>query len=372
MVSAEKIKGKLKIPKISGLYKFVKKASETAGLPPGTVVHVGEKKSVKTRITLFDYDKSAYLEKELSSIEDCFPFKDKTSVTWINIDGIEQIEIIQKIDTHFGIHPLVLEDIVNTSQRPKMDDYEDYIFMVFKMLDYRHEAGIISEQISLILGANYVISFQETEGDIFDTIRDRIRTGKGRVRVMGPDYLAYALLDAVVDHYFEILEGLGEKIEKLEEKVSDSSGPEVTQDIISLKRDMIYLRKQVWPLREMISGLQRVVNSKLIKKTTSIYLRDVYDHTIQVVDTIESFRDMISGLHDVYLSTISNKMNEVMKVLTVIATVFIPMTFIAGVYGMNFKYMPELEWENGYYIVLAAMATLGLGMLLYFKKQRWF
>ena len=351
--------------------KHFKKRSEKGGLPPGTLVYVGEKKVEKVIITVFNYDSEQYEEKELKSIEECFPYKDRPNVTWINIVGIHQAEIMEKIANHFGIHSLVMEDILNTGQRPKMDDLEDYVYVVLKMLNYNEEDDEIdAEQISIILGQNLVISFQEKERDVFEPIRERIRKNKGRIRKKGADYLAYALLDSVVDNYFTILEKIGERIEFLEEELVENPSTQTLQEIHRLKREMIFLRKSIWPLREVISGLERG-ESSLIKETTVIYLRDVYDHTIQVIDTVETFRDMLSGILDVYLSSISNKMNEVMKVLTIIATIFIPLTFLAGVYGMNFRYMPELEWRWGYFAVLFLMAVVGIGMVIYVRKKKW-
>ena len=351
--------------------RILKKRSEKGGLPPGALVYVGEKKVEKVIITVFDYDRERYEEKELKSIEECFPYKDRPTVTWINIVGIHQVERMEKIGNHFGIHPLIMEDILNTGQRPKMDDLDDYVFVVLKMLNYNEgDDEIDAEQISIILGQNFVISFQEREGDVFEPVRERIRKNKGRIRKKGADYLAYTLLDSVVDNYFTILEKIGERIELLEEELVENPSTQTLQEIHSLKSGMIFLRKSVWPLREVISGLARG-ESSLIKETTVIYLRDVYDHTIQVIDTVETFRDMISGMLDVYLSSISNKMNEVMKVLTIIATIFIPLTFLAGVYGMNFRYMPELEWHGGYFAVLFLMVIIGLGLLIYFRKKKW-
>lgn len=351
--------------------KPIKKRSKKSGLPPGTLVHIGEKRTEKVKITIIDYDKEHFEEKKVKNIEECFPFKDKPTITWINIDGIHDLEIVKKIGKHFGLHPLLREDIVNTDQRPKVEDFGNYIFIVLKMLEYdSKKSEIKSEQLSLILGENFVISFQETEGDIFNPIRDRIRNAKGRIRKMGPDFLAYALIDTVVDNYFIILEKIGEKIEDIEEELVTNSKPQTSQTIHKLKGEMIFLRKSVWPLRELINGLQRS-ESPLIKESTDIYFRDVYDHTIQIIDTIETFRDMASGMIDIYLSSISNRMNEVMKVLTIIATIFIPLTFIAGVYGMNFKYMPELHWYLGYPFALLLMLLITMFMLLYFKKKKW-
>lgn len=350
--------------------KFIKKLSRKAGLPPGSLVHIG-KKTDKVRISIIDYDKTQFNEKTVKKVEECFPFKKKPTVTWINIDGVHDTEVIEKIGKHFGIHPLVLEDIVNTGQRPKVENLDDYIFIVLKMLDYDEKGmEIKSEQVSLILGSNFVISFQEREGDVFDPIRKRVRNGKGRVRKMGTDYLTYALMDTVIDNYFLILERLGESLESLEEKLITNPEPETLQTIHKMKRETIFLRKSVWPLREVISGLERS-ESSLIKKVTKIYIRDVYDHTIQVIDTVETFRDLVSGMLDTYLSSVSNKMNEVMKVLTIIATIFIPLTFIAGIYGMNFEYMPELGWVWGYFSVWFIMVVIALSMVFYFKRKMW-
>jgi magnesium transporter len=352
--------------------RFIKKASKKVGLPPGTLIHVGEKRAEQVRISIIDYDETQFQEKEAKTVEECFPFKDKPTVTWINIDGLHDVEIIEKIGKHFGLHSLLLEDILHTEQRPKMEDFEDYLFIVLKMLYYDQEEHEIiqAEQVSLILGANFVLSFQEREGDVFNVIRDRIRTGKGRIRKAGADYLAYSLVDAIVDNYFIILERLGEKIESIEEELVTNPTPETLQTIHHLKREMIFLRKSVWPLREVINVLERG-ESALIQESTGIYLRDLYDHTIQVIDSIETFRDMVSGMLDIYLSSISNKMNEVMKVLTIIATVFIPLTFIAGIYGMNFEYMPELGWRWGYPVVWLVIVAVIITMVFYFRKKKW-
>jgi magnesium transporter len=353
--------------------KIVKKAGaqEKMGLPPGTLVHIGERKTEEVKITIIDYDEKDVQEKEAKKVEECFSFKEKPTVTWVNIDGLQEVQTIEKIGVHFGIHPLVLEDILHTGQRPKAEDLGDYLFIVLKMF-YQDERGdeMLGEQVSLLLGSNYVISFQEREGDVFSPIRARIRNSKGRIRKAGTDYLAYALIDAIVDNYFVILEELGEKIESLEEELVTNPTPETLQAIHTLKTNLVFLRKSVWPLREVINNLERG-ESPLIKDPTGIYLRDVYDHTIQVIDTIESYRDMVSGMLDIYLSSVSNRMNEVMKVLTIIATIFIPLTFITGIYGMNFKYMPDLEWHWGYFGILIVMVVIVGFMGLYFKRKRW-
>jgi magnesium transporter len=292
-------------------------------------------------------------------------------VTWINIDGVHDVEVIEKIGRHFDIHPLVLEDILHTGQRPKMENFESYLFIVIRMLYYddeKHETT--SEQVSLLVGKNFVISFQEMVGDVFDNVRDRIRGGKARIVKEGADYLAYSLLDTIVDSYFSILEKTGDRIEILEEKLISDPSPETLSIIQKIKREMIFLRRSVWPLREVISSLERD-ESEIIHESTHVYLRDVYDHTIQVIDTVEALRDMIAGMLDIYLSSVSNRMNEVMKVLTIIATIFIPLTFIAGVYGMNFEFMPELKMRWSYPVVWMVMGVVGILMLGYFKRKRW-
>jgi magnesium transporter len=281
------------------------------------------------------------------------------------------MEVIEKIGHCFSIHPLTLEDLLNTEQRPKMVDMETYLYLSLKMLSMRKESFEIKvEHVSLIVGPNYLISFQEDVGDVFDPVRERIRREGGRTRKLGPDYLAYALIDDIVDNYFIVMEKIEERVEDLEEELVVSATRESVWKINRLKKDMIFLRKAVWPLREVITGLERV-ESPLIRESTHIYLRDVYDHTIQVIDTLETLRDMVSGMLDIYLSSLSYKMNEIMKVLTLIATIFIPLTFVAGVYGMNFQYMPELTWEYGYFAVWGVMIVMVVLMLFYFRKRQW-
>lgn len=355
----------------TGQNRYLKKRSTKTGLPPGALVHIGEKKAEKVRINILDYDENQFEEKEARTIEECFPFKDKPTITWINIDGLHQVDIIEKIGKNFDLHPLLLEDILNTEQRPKIEDFETCIYIVLKMLLYDEKTNEInSEQVSIILGQNFVISFQEKEVDVFNPLREIIRTGKGRIRKMGADYLAYSLIDAIVDGYFLILEKLGENIEDVEEIMMSNPSPVTLKDIHKLKRRMISLRKSVWPLREVVSALERS-ESSLIHDQTRIYLKDVYDHTIQVIDSVETNRDVLSGMLDVYLSSISNKMNEIMKVLTIIATIFIPLTFIVGVYGMNFEFMPELKWYWGYPAIWSVMLIIGISMMLYFRKKKW-
>ncbi len=353
------------------MLKFTKKTSQKAGTAPGTLVHIGDKKLDKARITVIDFDSDQLKEQRLDSIDEALRLKDLPTTTWLNIDGLHDIEIIEAIGEHFNLHPLVLEDILNTGQRSKVDDYGDYAYIVLKMLHMDEKKNEIrSEQISLVLGKHFLISFQEVEGDVFESVRERIRKGRGRIRNSGCSYLAYALIDAIVDHYFIILETMGATIESLEEDLLAEPTSETMETIHDLKRELIYVRKQVWPIREVINALIKG-EVPLIHEQTVIFFRDVYDHTIQVIDTIESYRDVLSGMLDLYLSTISNRMNEVMKVLTIIATIFIPITFVAGIYGMNFKYMPELDWKWGYVAVWGLISVIALIMVVYFKRKKW-
>jgi magnesium transporter len=351
--------------------ELMKKRSRKAGLPPGTLIHIGERKTEEVKITIMDYDETQLQEKEAKTFDECFPYKGRPTVTWINVDGIHQIETLEKLGECFELHPLTLEDVLNTDQRPKMEDFGDYMYIVLKMFSYNDKNNeILIEQVSFILGSNFVLSFQENVGDVFDPIRERIRNGKGRIRKIGADYLLYSLLDAIIDNYFIILEKIGEQIEFIEERLIINPASKTLNIIHKLKRDMLFLRRSVWPLREVISGMERGEFS-LIKGTTKIYLRDVYDHNIQIIDTIETLREMLSGMLDIYLTSISNRLNAVMKVLTIIATIFMPLTFLAGIYGMNFKYMPELEWKWGYFLILLVMFAIGISMLFYFKKKKW-
>ncbi len=351
--------------------KLSRKRSKKSGLPAETLVYTGEKKDEKIEIHVIDYDEPNFIEQELTEVEACIPYKSKPTVTWINVDGVHNVTMLEKLGDCFGLHRLVMEDIMNTDQRPKMEDYGEYLYIVFKMLSSGGGGEIVTEQISLILGANYVISFQEgIEGDVFNLIRERIRNSKGRIRKMGADYLAYSLLDAVVDNYFVVLEKCGDKIESIETELIGTPTQTTVQRIYQLKREMIFLHNAVWPLREVVSALGKR-ESSLIKESTAPYLRDVYDHVIHVIDSVDIYREMLSSMLDMYLSSVSNRLNEVMKVLTVISLIFMPITFIAGVYGMNFKHMPELEWHWGYPAALLVMVGISILMVFYFKRKKW-
>jgi len=351
--------------------KLTKKRTKKTGLPPETLVYTGEKRDETIKIHVIDYDEQNFIETELTAVEACIPYKNKPSITWVNVDGVHNIPLLEKLGDCFGLHRLVMEDIVNTDQRPKMEDYGEYVYIVFKMLSIGKNGDIVKEQISLILGANFVLSFQEgVEGDVFNLIRERLRSSKGRIRKMGADYLAYSLLDAVVDNYFVVLEKFGDKIESIETELIGNPTQQTVQRIYQLKREMLFLHNAVWPLREVVSGIGKH-ESPLIRDSTAPYLRDVYDHVIHIIDSVDIYREMLSSMLDMYLSSVSNRLNSVMKVLTIIATIFMPLTFLAGLYGMNFKYMPELEWHYGYPFLVCIMAGIAVFMLFYFKRKKW-
>ena len=351
--------------------KKKKKITSKIGLSPGAFVHVGEKKVENISIDLIDYDTEKYESKKLRTIDEAFPFKESHTISWLNIVGLHDTQIVQKIGTHFGIHPLVLEDILNTEQRPKIEIYANYIFISLKMLTYDIDLKEVQdEQISLILGKHFVLSFQEREGDVLTPLRNRIKGGSGRLRKSGPDYLMYAIMDIIIDHYFYVLECMDDEINQLEDKVMSTPDQAHLQRIHYLKRELVNFRRSVWPVREIVSLLTRDEHH-LVKDTTEPFLKDLYDHVYNISEMIESLRDLVTGLMDVYLSNVSNRMNEVMKVLTIIATIFIPLTFFAGIYGMNFKYIPELKWHYGYFILWGLMIIVAVSMLIFFRRKKW-
>ncbi len=346
---------------------------KTIGHPPGSLIPTTTTVKRPLNLSLISYGPDIPLEeKQIDTLSEYLPFIQQIPVNWLNIDGTHQPEILEEIGTLMGIHPLVLEDIHNTNQRPKLEDYAQYLFLEMNILTWNEELSQVdSEQTSLLLGNNYLITIQENDKDVFDSVRKRIREGKSRLTNGGPDYLAYSLIDAVVDYYFIVLENIGEQIEFLEDELVSDPDPNTLHAIHDLKRELIFLRKSVWPLREVISALERG-ESPLFQKPTLIYLRDVYDHVIQIIDTVETFREMASGMLDIYLSSVSNRMNEVMKVLTMISTVFIPLSFVVGLYGMNFQYMPELGWKLGYFMVWGVIIMVVIGMVIYFRRKKWF
>jgi magnesium transporter len=336
------------------------------------LVHLGDRKLDKTRITLTTYNDETASTTELHDARDLPRIaRSPGKRLWLNIDGVHDVALIEAIGAHFGIHPLTLEDVLSTRQRSKAESFDTYLYIVLKMLRYNPETRVIkSEQISLIVFPELLISFQESVGDVFDGVRERIGKEKSTIRKTACDYLAYALTDAIVDHYFLILETLGLDLESLEDELINSPQAEAMQTIHALRHELIFLRKQVWPLREVINRLTRE-ESAIFQDGTRLFMRDVYDHTIQIIDTIESYRDILAGFLDLYVSIVSYRMNEVMKTLTIIATIFIPITFIAGVYGMNFKHMPELDWRWGYAGVWALMLAAVAGMVTYCKRKKW-
>lgn len=356
--------------------KFFRSRTHKIGLPPGALnqsalIQSEKELSEKITITLVDFDGTHVTENCRASIKDCLIHLERPSVTWINIHGIYDTQVVEALGRHFGLHPLMLEDIVTTGQRSKLDDYKDSIYIVLRLLKYNQEKqDVEDEQVSLILGHNYVISFEESPQDVFDPVRERIRKKNSRVTQRGADYLCYALMDCIIDHSFIILEKVDDELEKVEQRLLQNYSQSLLRDIQHVKREIILLRKSVWPLREVINQFRRL-ETPLIKDTTKLYMQDVYDHTIQVIDTIESFRDVSSGLLDIYLSNINLRMNEIMKVLTVVATIFVPLTFVASVYGMNFDNMPELHHPYGYFIVLGFMLVIALIMLYFFRRKKW-
>ena len=352
--------------------KFKRKNKK--GMSPGSLVFTGEKKVEKINISVFDYEADNYEEKTLTEdeVNKLSEFKVKKSVSWLNICGIHNTELIGKIGKIFNIHPLVLEDILNVSHNTKIDEFDDYIFIITKMINYDENENLLNiEQVSFVLGKNYLITFQEKEGDVFDLIRDKIRNNNGRIRKSGADYLAYRLIDTIVDNYFLVLDKIDERIENIEDELLDIPEQSTLQDIHSIRKEVIRLKRNVTPLRDIIHALERE-QYHFIDKSTQIYLRDLYDHIRQIIETIDNYREVINGLQEVYLSSASNKMNEIVKVLTIISTIFIPLTFIVGIYGMNFRTdasiwnMPELEWSYGYPFVIAIMLVIVAGMIILF------
>lgn len=349
-----------------------KKYTRKVGLFPGTPVYVGEERTSPVAIRVLEFSEDSFREKVLQSVQECETYRDRRKVFWLNLDGVHNIDIIKKIGKCFDLHPLLQEDIANTQHRPNVEDFGSYIFLAMKVLTLDpQKRNVHSDHVSFILGRNYVLSFQERPGDIFEPIKERLADDKGGIRAFGPDYLVYALIDIIVDQYFLLLENYNEQMEILENAIIRNPGPEALQKIHKLKREMISVRRAIWPLREIIASLEKF-ESAVIAKKTQFYFRDIYDHVIHILDSLSAYRDTLSGLTDIYLSSVSNRMNAIMKVLTVIATIFIPLTFITGIYGMNFEHMPELESQWGYPAVLFFMFLIGIGMLVYFKKKRWF
>ena len=326
---------------------------------------------ISTKISIVDYDAKEIHIKETGSLEECVSFLKTPLITWINIRGIQNTQEIQKIGQQFKLHPLLVEDILTVNQRPKIDDYGDYLFIILQYLKYNEKThNIENEQISLVLGKNYLISFEESDINLFQSTLDNLQQESSRIRTQGADYLCYSLMDSLIDQYFAVIEKVDEKLEILEDELLLDPKPSTLLKIQQYKREVTFVRKCIWPLREVVNKLLKL-ESPLFSEKTKVWLNDVYDHAIQVIEGIEVFRDVSSGLMDIYLSNINLRMNEVMKVLTVVATIFVPLTFIASIYGMNFDYIPELHWKYGYPYVLSIMFVMAFTMLVFFKRKKW-
>ncbi|QNU65975.1 magnesium/cobalt transporter CorA [Ruminiclostridium herbifermentans] len=353
------------------MHKIIKSRSKNRGLPPGSLVYIGDKKRDKTLISLIEYDEEFFEQRELK-LDDLSELDyNRKTVKWINVEGLYQIDILSRIGEVFDIHPLAMEDILNTDHRPKIEYYDKYMYISAKMLFYNSKDNEFNiEQISFILGSNYIISFSERDIDVFEPVIKRLQQGMIRERKLSADYLLYCLLDIIVDDYFNVLECISETIEAAEDDMINHTSDKTLITINKLKRQVLFMHKGVWPLRDVLSSLGRG-DSHLIKEATEIYIRDLYEHVVQVMDTTETLRDILSGMMDVYLSSTSNRMNEIMKVLTIISTVFMPLSFIVGVYGMNIPNMPELSWRWMYPALWLVMLSIAGTMLYYFKKKKW-
>ncbi|HEX5637247.1 MAG TPA: magnesium/cobalt transporter CorA [Gammaproteobacteria bacterium] len=345
--------------------------SDKSGMPPGSLVHVGEVHANQSRITLLSYNKEKFEELAVESISEIIQYRSSQAVTWVNVEGLSNVEVIESIGNLFDVHPLVLEDILNTHQRPKFEDYENYLYIVLKgLIPEQTSFAINSEQISILIFDNFVFTFKEKVDDMFLPVIQRIKNGKGRFRSLGADYMAHAILDIIVDQNFSIMDSLSETIDAIEEEILTNPTANSLKTMQSVKREIIYMRRYVSPLRELLAALMRS-DSRLVQEHTLIYYRDVLDHVLRVSESLDSYRDILSNLLDVYNSSISNKMNEVMKVLTVFASIFIPLTFIVGIYGMNFEYMPELKWRWAYPALWISFVVITVSLLMYFRKKKW-
>ena len=359
------------VRQIRVLGRFVRRQLKRPGAAPGTLVHTGARRMDEVRVTVLDYDERELRERVVTDLGQVWPLRDSATVSWVNVDGLHDVELVRGLGEHFGIHPLALEDVLSPGQRPKAEEYDGHLFIVLSMLGWNAErVQVEDEQVSLVLGPRWVLTFQERVGDHLDPVRERLRQGKGRIRTRGADYLAYAIVDALVDHYFHVMENVGAVTEELELEVLERPTRETMERLHHLKRELVVVRRAAWPLRDLTNGLARS-DSPHIQQPTKVFLRDVYDHTVQIIDTVEGLRDVVSGTIDLYLSNISHRTNEVMKVLTIMASIFIPLTFLAGIYGMNFDRMPELHVAWAYPALLVLMLVVAGGMVLYFRRKGW-
>lgn len=351
------------------MVRLFPKKIRPVGLPPGSLLYTGKVDVGKICLSIIEYTEDKFIEKKNASIKDCLEHIDTPSMTWIQVLGVSDPGMITSIGKHFKLHALVLEDIMSTGQRSKMDIYQDQVFIVVRLLQYEKEK-LKDEQVSIVFGPNYLISFLEGDKDIFEPIRERLYQGSNRIRKQGSDYLAYTLLDTIVDYYFVVLEQADNNLDDLEEELIHLPKPITLQKVQHAKRDMIVLRKAIWPMRDVVNRFLRL-ESPLISSTTQLYLQDVYDHIVQTIDIIEGFRDVVAGMVDIYLSNINIRTNDIMKVLTIVSTIFVPLTFISSLYGMNFEFMPELQTPWGYPLVLLIMISIAAGMLLFFHHKKW-
>ncbi len=342
-----------------------------AGLPPGSLIHIGNQKTENVSISIVDYTKLNIIEKNIKSPKECISYIEKDSCSWFNVCGLHETKTVSLIGEVFNLHPLLLEDILNTNHRPKVEEFDDYLFVSLKILGVNQEhSEIKSEQISLVVGKNWLISFQEQDNDIFNSLIQRLHTPQTNIREKGVDYLLYRLIDTIVDNYFYVTEFISEQSEIIEEKITVSTSKDLLTEVQNLKKQLIKAKKTINPLREVLSYMQSD-KTNFVHESTARYIHDVYDHIIQMGESLDTQREIISNIMDLYHSYVSNKMNQIMQVLTIISTIFIPLTFIAGIYGMNFEYMPELHWKYGYYSTWGIMILIMITMILFFKRKKW-
>lgn len=351
--------------------RFLKKYDKTAGKPPGSLIFVGQQKTDEPRLRIIDYDENALRDETVRDVDVLAPCLTSETTSWLNVDGLHVPEVMERVGKAFSISPLILEDIVNTGHRPKMDESPDMVFITLKMLSINENHDrILSEQLSCVLTGRCLVTFQEQPGDVFEPVRERIRRQSGRLRRRGPDYLLYALLDCVFENYLKVIEILGDRIEAFDEDLLDAPSPELLEEINVYRREMAFVRRAVRPAREIALKLVKTEN-ELVTDEINPYLRDLEDMAEQISEAVETYREMLNDHLNSYNMAVANRLNDVMKFLTIFATIFIPLSFLAGVYGMNFEFMPELKLRYGYFILLGGMACVAVGMLLYFKKRKW-
>ena len=348
---------------------LTRKRRSKPGLAPGTIVSE-ESSAAKVKMTAISYSADELEEKETESVDECFEYMGKKVVTWIKVDGTQDAEMLRQIGEKFGLHPLALEDVINGGQRPKIEDFGDHIFITLKLPKKPDTTSSVgTEQVNIFLGPNFVITIHDSS-DSFDPVIQRLRENKGKIRKMKAGYLAYALIDLIIDQHFPIMEAIAEHIEGLEDELQENPAPDIVKEIRGIKRDLILIRSSIWPTREVINAMERE-EPELISDEAKLFLRDVYDHTIQIADMVESYRDILSEMFNIYLSVKADNTNEVMKVLTIFAAIFIPLTFIAGIYGTNFDFVPELKWKYSYFVMIGLMIVITLAMLRFFRKRGW-